>query len=299
MIQLFFDKVPKFSHYKSKYLILTGIEFDHIDIYPNLEKVLEVFSSLVKKMPSDGLIVAWEEDENVRHLISQAPCRVMTYGINKGEYTISDRQVTAQGQYFRVMRRNQFLASIQISSLGMHNALNSLSAFVLAQGLSWPLDKTVKGLKNFKGVKRRGEVLSNKNGILVIEDFAHHPTAVRFSLEGLKEAYPNRRLFSVFEPRSATSRRKIFQKEYIKSFLCTDRVIVASAYDQSKIEKEDRFSSQLLVEDLKKKSVNALWIPSSDDIISFLVKEVRPGDIICIMSNGGFGGIYQELVERL
>jgi UDP-N-acetylmuramate: L-alanyl-gamma-D-glutamyl-meso-diaminopimelate ligase len=182
---------------------------------------------------------------------------------------------------------------------GDHNILNATAAVVLAQRLGFSILEIQKALSTFEGVKRRQEILGEPNGVLVIEDFAHHPTAVRETIRGIQQKYPGRKLFSVFEPRSATSRRKVFQKDYVDAFVSSDNILIAQAFDQSKISEGDRFSTDELVMDLKQSGKKADSFADVSLIVDYLKKEAQKGDVVLLMSNGGFGGIYQKLLDAL
>ncbi len=296
----FFDKVPKFIYYKPKYVILTGIEFDHADIYSSLEQILAEFTKLLKLIPSDGILIYNGDCPNIQKIIAQAKCKTASFG--EGEactYRFTQRALFAGRNQVSVNKNNEKLADMALKLFGHHNSLNALSCLALATELGWNKSKTLQGLAGFKGVKRRQEVIGQINGVTVVEDFAHHPTAVDLTIKSMKEQYPERRIISIFEPRSATSRRNIFQSDYAKAFLSTDIALVAKPYNQSNISEEERFSTSVLISDLSKAGVRAFDFESSDNIITYLSKEVKPGDVILIMSNGGFDGLYKKLLKTL
>ncbi len=297
----FFDKVPKFTHYKPKQVIFTSCEFDHADIYKDLSAVKSAFSSLMKLIPADGILLACAEDQNVRELQSQCGAKKnWSYGINRGDYQARELKVTEQGTAFQVFfQKNQKLGDFQVLLTGDYNILNTLAVIGLSHQMGWDIAEVKKALLSFQGVKRRQEILGEPKGILVIEDFAHHPTAVRETVKGIKAKYPHRKLLAVFEPRSATSRRKVFQKDYVDAFQLSDETLIAQAFDQSKIENEDRFSTEELIADLKSGGKSAQVYPNADSIVIDLVKKSKSGDLILIMSNGGFDNIYAKLLSAL
>jgi UDP-N-acetylmuramate: L-alanyl-gamma-D-glutamyl-meso-diaminopimelate ligase len=298
----FFDKVPKFIHYKPKSVILTSIEFDHADIYKDLDAVKAAFQMLIDRIPADGLLIAWAEGENVRELAEKAKCKVVYYGVNEGDYRVSRRAIVDGRNHFSVDYRGTNLADIALKLPGEHNALNAMAVFALARELKWDLPQILQGLANFQGVKRRQEVIGTPSGITLIEDFAHHPTAVKVTIDAVREKYlanSTGRLFCLFEPRSATSRRRIFQRDYVKAFDAADIVMIAKAYDQTKIAEEDRFSTAELARDLLSSGQTAAEFDHVQDIVTEVRKDAQKGDVILIMSNGGFGGIYQKLNEAL
>lgn len=313
----FFDKVPKFIHYKPKHVILTSVEFDHADIYPDFAAVKQAFAKLMRMIPREGSLIVWSGDEaqeesetlaELRSLTNTA--QVFTYGFLKGQYRCEVLEITQTGTRFRVTHSpgsnsnsnsnsNKILGDFEMPMFGDYNVLNATAAIVQANLLGIEMSVVKKALASFLGVKRRQEILGEPGGVLVIEDFAHHPTAVRETLKGIRSCYPGRKVFAVFEPRSATSRRKVFQKEYGRAFQSADAILIAEAFDQSKIQEEDRFSSSELVADLVQNHKTALSLPGADAIVDYLGEASRAGDLIVIMSNGGFDGIYQKLIKRL
>lgn len=296
----YFDKVPKFVHYKPRHVIFTSCEFDHADIYKDLQAVKEAFSKLMTLIPADGTLLACAEDDNVMSLIRQSKAqKTFTYGQSQGDYQFQTLKVGDQGTEFAVTYRQEKLGDFQVTLTGDYNILNTLAVIGLSHQLNWDLSKVRKALASFGGVKRRQEILGEPRGILVIEDFAHHPTAVRETVKGIKAKYPGRRLFGVFEPRSATSRRKVFQKDYVEAFQQCDEILLAKAFDQSKIDSEDRFSSEELVSDLQATGKSAGAYDDVNQIVQKIVQKAEPGHLVLIMSNGGFDGIYGKLLAAL
>ncbi len=295
----FFDKVPKFIYYRPKSVILTGIEFDHADIYNNIEEILTAFIRLLKLIPDDGLLVYNGECENIKKILSHARCKKVSFGSKNSDYIFSERSLFAGRNQVVVNKGGKKVADLALKLFGHHNSLNALSCFALATELGWDPLKLLQGLADFKGVKRRQEVIGKIDSVTVIEDFAHHPTAVNLTIKAMKEQFPNQRLLSVFEPRSATSRRNTFQAEYGQAFSATDLALVAQPYNQDNIPESERFSTEILIQDIAKSGGVAQSFKSSDDIVSFLIQESRRGDVILIMSNGGFDGLYGKLLSGL
>ena len=297
----FFAKVPKFIYYRPKYAILTSIEFDHADIYSSLDEIQQAFVELVKRLPSDGLLIANSDDPRVME-VAQNPSRkapLVTFGLNSGDYRALDSEVILGRQQFAVECRGEKVADVAMKLFGRHNILNALSAFTLSHELNWSKHKSLQSLADFRGVKRRQEVIGEPRGITIIEDFAHHPTAVDLTVESMREVYPERRLISVFEPRSATSQRNIFQNDYVQSLKGSDLVVVPQPIGFHKVKEGERFSSPQLVDDLNRSGCRAVLKESVEAIVQFLSVEAQEGDVILIMSNGGFGGIYAQLLEAL
>lgn len=298
----FFDKVPKFVHYRPKHVILTSIEFDHADIYENLDAVKAAFSKLMDLIPENGTLVYCSDDKNV--IEQSLKCRAhkkISYGFNPtASYRAEILSMTDLGTDFRVVSTGFSDGRIfRMKMGGKYNVLNALAVLAMSEALKVTAENVAGGLSSFDGVKRRQEILGEPSGILVIEDFAHHPTAVRETIQGIQAKYPGRKFFSVFEPRSATSRRKVFQKDYLEAFTEAHESLLAEAFDQSKIDSQNRFSSQELVAELNSQGKKASVFQSSDQIVDYLKAHAKSGDGILIMSNGGFDGIYQKLLSRL
>lgn len=296
----YFDKVPKFVHYKPKHVILTSVEFDHADIYKDLQAVKDSFAKLMHLIPENGTLLACAEDANVMELRKLAKCKnSFTYGLKKGDFQAEILSDDAKGVTFQVRHSGEVLGPYDVSLTGEYNILNATAVIGVSKVLGFSQENIKKALESFEGVKRRQEILGEPNGILVIEDFAHHPTAVRETVKGIQKKYPNRKVFSVFEPRSATSRRKVFQKDYVEAFKGSHEVLLAKAFDQTKIDEENRFSSHELVADLQTSGVKAQDFDSADQIVAALKDRAQRGDVILIMSNGGFDGIYVKLMSAL
>ncbi len=297
----YFDKVPKFIHYRPKNVILTSVEFDHADIYADFAAVKAAFVRLMKMIPEDGNFVFWGDDSNVCEVAEY--CKIknkFSYGFDaKNDFTCKIVEETEGYTKFSVTHKGEKLADFVTTMTGRYNILNATAVVAQAFANQLPLDGVMKGLSTFAGVKRRQDILGEPGGILVIEDFAHHPTAVKETVLAIQNKYKSRKVFSVFEPRSATSRRRVFQQDYVDAFSEGHEVIIAEAFDQGKISEEDRFSSSELVADLKKKNKTAHVMASSDEIVKYLKQNAKPKDVILIMSNGGFDGIYQKLFTAL
>jgi UDP-N-acetylmuramate: L-alanyl-gamma-D-glutamyl-meso-diaminopimelate ligase len=296
----FFDKVPKFVHYRPRHVILTSVEFDHADIYKDLDAVKESFARLMTMTPTDGTLLYSAEDKNVCELQNKCLARKkFGYGLKSGDYQGKVLAVTENGCEFEVFFRGELIGKYSMVLTGDYNVLNALAVIGLSHQLGLDLGKVKQKLQSFQGVKRRQEILGEPGGVLVIEDFAHHPTAVRETVLGIQKKYPGKKIFSVFEPRSATSRRKVFQKDYVEAFRACDDVLIAEAFDQGKIEAADRFSVQELVADLRAQGVQAEAFASADEIVKALALRAKAGNGILIMSNGGFDGIYGKLLAIL
>ncbi|MCF8143674.1 MAG: UDP-N-acetylmuramate:L-alanyl-gamma-D-glutamyl-meso-diaminopimelate ligase [Deltaproteobacteria bacterium] len=295
----FFDKGPKFLHYRPWVTILTGIEFDHGDIYRDLEHVIESFRKLIGLIPADGLLIANGDDEIVRQESEGAACRTETYGYT-GDNQWRAEHISVQEAFTRLTIATEREAVPFTTSLyGRHNISNLLSAVVLGRFLKIPWTTLEEAARTFRGVKRRQEIIGEQNGVLILDDFAHHPTAVRETLQAVRDKYSDRRLLAVFEPRSNTSRRNIFQDRYARSFDAADRVFIPEPPLMDGISVEERFSSRKLVSDLNSRGLEASYHETTDNLLRALIQQVRSGDVILIMSNGGFDNLNQRLLKAL
>jgi UDP-N-acetylmuramate: L-alanyl-gamma-D-glutamyl-meso-diaminopimelate ligase len=295
----FFDKVPKFTHYRPKYTVLTSVEFDHADIYKDLDDVKKAFATLMKITKPEGQVIAWAEDKNVESLLGLAKAPVLTYGLKKGDVRATILKVKGEATIFSVNFKGEDLGEFHLPLSGEYNVLNALAVIALSKVLNFDFKLVKQAFESFKGVKRRQEILGEPRGVLIIEDFAHHPTAVKETIRGIKAKYPERKLWAVFEPRSATSRRKIFQKDYAIAFSLAEETLIAEAFDQTKLDETNRFSSAELVEDLKREGKSAQVYSKVDEIVGDLSKKTTRGDLVLIMSNGGFDGIYTKLLKAM
>ena len=296
----FFDKGPKFLHYNPWVTILTSIEFDHADIYRDLDHVIESFSKLIDIIPSDGLLIANGDDETVRRESKRAISRTETYGFSENSlWRAVDVAIEEDFTRIKILKGGKEETTLATSVYGRHNISNLLGALALGRFLKIPWSILAEAAKTFNGVKRRQEVIGERRGILVLDDFAHHPTAVRETTRAVREKYRLRRLITVFEPRSNSSRRNIFQDRYVLSFDAGDLIMIPDPPLMEKIPVEERFSSQQLISDLSKRGLEASYFENTELLLKALVTEARPGDVILIMSNGGFDNLHQRLLEAL
>jgi len=296
----FFDKGPKFLHYNPWVTILTSIEFDHADIYRDLNHVIENFRKLIDIMPPGGLLIANGDDSTITAEIKRAKCPVATYGLSKnGLWRAVDIAVQEDATRLTILKAGKEVVSLSTPLYGRHNISNLLSAVVLADFLNVPSPALSEAVKSFKGVRRRQEIIGEKQGILIVDDFAHHPTAVKETVGAVKEKHRDRRLIAVFEPRSNSSRRNIFQARYASSFDKADLVMIPEPPLMENILPAERFSSQRLVKDLKKKGLEAFYFPDTNQLIEALMDKAQAGDVILIMSNGAFDNLQHRLLELL
>ena len=296
----FFDKGPKFLHYFPDALILTHVEFDHADIYADLAAVKTAFKRLVNLIPRRGLIVAYDGSENVTECIQNALCRVERYGLSEGaDWQLRNLRHAGGATHWEVWQKGALWANLEMRMAGEHNALNATAAAALAfnQGVSKPA--IIEALATFKSVKRRLELRAQISGINVIEDFAHHPTAIRETLRALRSVYPQARLWAVLEPRSNTLRRKVLEQELVASLRLADQVVLAGVYQQQRIPDAERLHPEDVVQRLNDEGTPAELLPDADSIVNGIAPRLMPGDVVAILSNGGFDGIYEKLPARL
>ena len=296
----FFDKGPKFLHYRPAIAIITSIEFDHAAIYDDLEAVKKSFRRLVQIMPPGGCLVVHYDDPVVREIAGEANCQVIGYGQEVGcDWQLSEVRVGTRATSFRVQKNGDFYGEFENTLPGVHNALNSLAVIAVLDRLGLAAETIRLGLSSFPGVKRRQEIRGVEGGVTVIDDFAHHPTAVRETLAALREAYRDRRLIAIFEPRTNSSRRRIFQDAYPECFNDADLVLVKEPEPLFNIASTERFSSSELVGALVDKKINSNYFSTTDQIISFLLANTSDGDVVAVLSNGGFDNIHSRLLAGL
>ena len=296
----FFDKGPKFLHYRPDVSILTSIEFDHADIFKDLDQIKDAFRKYVSMIRPEGVILVKHADANIQDVLGEAVCRIETYGYLDGaDWWIGDYQFEGGYGSFSLFYRGEKKGDFQLAMIGRHNVENAAAVAALCLGLGLTVKEINSAFKSFQGIKRRQEVVGVKKGVTVLDDFAHHPTAIRLTLEAVKEAYPGQRVWAVFEPRTATSRRKVFEQDFPDSFLGADRVVFAGLFAPEKIREKDRLDPERVVTLIRQKGGNANFIPEVDDIIGFMAENVENRDVVLVMSSGGFGGIHQKILDRL
>ena len=301
----YFDKGPKFMHYLPELAIVNNIEFDHADIYSDLDAIKLAFRRLLNLVPGNGKLIAGWDNRNVREVVASMGQRLFTeletFGVtNDAKWQARNIDHTGDMTRFSVFRGGSEWGSFQTPLIGDFNVLNCLAVIIAADG--WRIDrKTIAdALVTFKSVRRRCEIRGEVNGVTVIDDFAHHPTAVRETLNALHIRFPKRRLVAIFEPRSWSSRLAVFQNEYAKSFAAADYVVIANVFDVNKVsEKGSMLNTAQLIEDIAAQHKPAFALNGADEIVNQLTLELREGDVVAIMSNGGFGGIHEKLLSAL
>ncbi len=299
----FFAKVPKFNFYRPDTLVITSIEYDHADIYPELDAIIKVFDNLVQTIPKNGTIIVCADCENVRRLAktwrTEASGKVITYGSSHE----AEVQITARswkdGYQNITLKGDDLKIVLQTPLLGEHNARNVVSIYLACRSAGLSNEEILSGLRLFKGVKRRQDVRAERMGITLIEDFAHHPTAVFETLRALRERYDSNRIIAVFEPRSNTSRRNVFQDAYVKAFESADRVVLSEVSGRKSDEGHELMNVAELAARISDSGVPAAAVVGTDTICETLKVEMARGDVIVIMSNGSFGGLIDDLLEHI
>ena len=298
----YFDKGPKFLHYRPRTAVLTALEFDHADIYRDLAHVRSAFARFVRLLPAGGCLIACADDPGVLSLCAEEAIAgsVQTYGLAAGaDWRAVEWGAGEGGTVMEVCHGGKRFGHFVTTLFGPHNVCNALAAIAVAHRLGVPQEHIASGLASFTGLKRRCEVRGEVGGVTVIDDFAHHPTAVGVTLEGLRQAYPGARLWAVFEPRTATTRRKVFQEAYVDALGRADRVVIAEVFRKDELGADERLSEERLVQALNARRVAARFHPDTAAIIAQVRGEVRAGDVVVIMSNGGFDNIHERLLMAL
>jgi len=295
----FFDKTAKFLKYLPDIAVVNNVEFDHADIYADFDAVTQAFRRLVNLVPRRGLLIVGADSPGARALADDARSRVQTFGLGDDvEWQAHDLEPAGRSTRFHVRRGGSPFGSFDLPLLGAHNVRNALAAIAVATELGVGADQIAHALRQFAGVRRRLEVVGTADGVTIYDDFAHHPTAVAETLNGLRAAQPAARIWAVFEPRSASSCRRVFQDDFARAFAPADEILIAPVY-RSTLPEEARLSVGQLVGDLKAAGRSAREADSIDAIVRTVVAEHRRGDLVVIMSNGGFGGVHQKLLRAL
>jgi UDP-N-acetylmuramate: L-alanyl-gamma-D-glutamyl-meso-diaminopimelate ligase len=296
----FFDKGPKFLHYFPDAIILTSVEFDHADIYKDLDAVETAFKRLVNLIPGRGRIIAFDKGDSINRCLARAFCPVERYGSTAAAtWQIANLNFEPTHTRWSLLRNGKLWSDLEFPLAGEYNVWNASAAAALAANSGISPEEIAEALKTFKSVKRRLEVKAEVSGITVIDDFAHHPTAIAATLNALRARYPGRRLWAVLEPRSNTLRRNVFQDELAKSLAVADEVIIANVFKSESIPEPERLDVNAVAAHLVQTGHRARVLADVDAIVQLCAPEMRPGDVVGVLSNGGFGGIYEKLPDRL
>jgi UDP-N-acetylmuramate: L-alanyl-gamma-D-glutamyl-meso-diaminopimelate ligase len=296
----FFDKGPKFHHYRPRTLLVTGIEYDHADIFPSVEAIVREFERLVAGVPPEGRLFLCADDARAPALAAHARAPVVTYGTGASpDARAGDVEIGRDGVHFDLWLGGERLGRFASPLAGRHNLQNAVGALAAAASLGLAPEELARGLATFAGVKRRQEVVGVAAGVVVVDDFAHHPTAVRETIAAIRARHPEGRVLALFEPRTNTSRRSIFQREYAQAFEGASLVAVAPPFGVASIAPEERFDAERLALDLCERGIDAHAPPSVDAIVELVAGRARPEDVVLCMSTGGFGGIHRKLLAAL
>jgi len=294
----FFDKTAKFLKYLPDIVVINNIEFDHADIYADLAAVRLAFRRLVNLVPKRGLLLLGADNDEALALERVAVSRVATFGLREGvDWQACDVTTVGDRVRFRVLHAGAEFGQFELPLLGLHNVRNALAALAVAVEAGVPRDAITRALGSFAGVKRRLEMVGTAAGVTVYDDFAHHPTAVETTLAGLRASNPASRIWAVFEPRTASSCRRVFQEDFARAFALADRILLAPVFKS--LPEPERLSIPDLVRDLIEAGRQARAAESVDDIVASVARDAQPGDLVVIMSNGGFGGIHGKLLRAL
>jgi UDP-N-acetylmuramate: L-alanyl-gamma-D-glutamyl-meso-diaminopimelate ligase len=301
----YFDKGPKFMHYLPEIGIVNNIEFDHADIYPDLAAVKLAFRRFMNLIPANGRLIAGWDTASVREVVASMGSRLLaqleTFGIREdAKWQLRDTNYVGDMSSFTVFREGKEWGQFQTPLIGEFNLLNCLAVIIAAEAWGVERNSIAESLASFKNVRRRAEIRGQERGVTVIDDFAHHPTAVRETLCALRNKYPKQRLIAVFEPRSWSSRLAVFQDEYAQAFEPADYVLIANVFDSRKVTEKGRaLDTDQLIADISKLDKPAFALPGADEIVEQLIPELSDGDVVAIMSNGGFGNIHEKLLGAL
>jgi UDP-N-acetylmuramate: L-alanyl-gamma-D-glutamyl-meso-diaminopimelate ligase len=303
----FFDKGPKFLHYFPDAIILTSVEFDHADIYKDLDAVETAFKRLVNLIPRRGRIVAFDgvvgnvaESPSLERCLAKAFCPVDRYGTGvHANWKVTNLRLDPDRTAWTILHNDDRWADFEFPLAGEYNVWNATAAAALAFSCGVPTNAIVTALKTFKSVKRRLEVKAQVNGVTIIDDFAHHPTAIAGTLKALRARYAGSRLWAILEPRSNTLRRRVLQSDLARSLAQADEVVVAGVFRSEAVPENERLELPELAEEIKQNGRPARLLADADVIVQTIAPQLRSGDVVAILSNGGFGGIYEKLPERL
>ncbi|MBT8359929.1 MAG: UDP-N-acetylmuramate:L-alanyl-gamma-D-glutamyl-meso-diaminopimelate ligase [Deltaproteobacteria bacterium] len=296
----FFDKESKFLHYQPEIAVITSLEFDHADIFDDLEAIKRSFRKFVALLPPHGLIIANFDDDNVKKVLKEAPCAIQSYGLEPNrDWQITSIRPSPDATVFDLVHENKRVSDLKINFAGRHNCMNAAAVFAIMNHLGIAIPAIKKGLQGFSGIKRRQEIRGIVKGITVIDDFAHHPTAVLETLHALKHAHPQNRLIAVFEPRTNTSRRAIFQQAYGEAFDYADICVIKEPFASENDLDGNYFSAAKLADDICMRGRKARAFNDTDEILHYLQETAIPGDVIAVLSNGGFDNIHERLLQAL
>lgn len=295
----FFDKRSKFIHYMPQIAIVKNLEFDHADIYPDIESIKRSFRNFLNILPGDGLLIAGVDSPPVQELVTSARSRVETYGLQAGDWRAVNLEVENWGMSFDVLRRGNFWSHFTLPLPGEFNVSNALGAIVAGDALGLSEVQMQEALSGFKNVRRRLELRGEVSGVSIYDDFAHHPTAVRETLNAIRKQFPDKRIWALFEARSQTARRSLFEEEFSSALALADVVILAPVHLPANLDPKEALSPERVVDSVEGRGGKAHAFKTIEEILQFVTDEAMDGDQIVVMSNGGFDNIHERLLERL
>ena len=299
----YWDKAAKFFHYAPDDLIITSVEFDHADIYADFEVYQLAFKRLVNLVPRRGRVVVWGDagaGEALRKVTEKAFCPVIRYGFEPGnDWIATDVKLENEQMHFRVQYRGELFGEFSLNATGRHNVLNALAALIVAQGRGIRREEIQKAFKTFQSVKRRMDVKGEVGGVLVVDDFAHHPTAIRATIEAARLRWPGRKLWAILEPRSNSMRRRVFQDALPEALALGDHVVLGSVHRAGQLSEEQRLDPETVAAAVRGLGKDAHVFTGAEAIAEFLTAESRAGDLLLVMSNGSFDGLCEKLLKRL
>lgn len=297
----FFDRGPKFLHYEPRHLFVGNIEYDHADLFPDLSSVVEAFEKLVAIVPPEGIVVANRDDARVAALLPRSRARIVTVSLEDptADFAATEIAHHAEGTDWTLSESGRAVGRLRSPLFGIHNVRNTLGAVALARGLGLSREEIARSLPRFEGVRRRLEVKGEARGILVVDDFAHHPTAVAGTLAAARSRWPGRRLWALFEPRSNTAGRKIFEEDYAEAFSQADALVIAPVFHAGRLPPEARIDREALARRFARDGRISLAPETIEEIAPFLREHARAGDVVILMSSGAFGGLPETLLRDL
>jgi UDP-N-acetylmuramate: L-alanyl-gamma-D-glutamyl-meso-diaminopimelate ligase len=300
----FWDRGPKFFHYHPDDLIVTSLEYDHADIYPDFDAYRLAFKRLVNLVPRNGRVIIWGDREEsgpaLREAAAKAFCPVITYGFSsENDWIASEPKFCGDAMKFLVTHKGKVFGEFSLTATGRHNVLNGLAAIIVAQGRGISVDSLEKSLASFRSVRRRLDVKGEHQGILVVDDFAHHPTAVRATIEAARGRWPHRRLWAVLEPRSNSMRRKVFQETLPQALALADRVALGGVFRAQQLGDDNRLDPETVAARVRTLGKEANIVSGGEAMADFLAANARPHDVVLIMSNGSFDGLCEKLLKKL
>jgi UDP-N-acetylmuramate: L-alanyl-gamma-D-glutamyl-meso-diaminopimelate ligase len=297
----FFDRGPKFLHYQPRHLFVGNIEYDHADLFPDVDAVVDAFRQVVSIVPPEGTVVANVDDPRVLGIRDAGIAQMVAVSLSdaSADFSATDVEFHADGTRFTLLECGHAVGPLASPLVGMHNLRNTLGAIALTRGLGLSVEEIGKALSRFEGVRRRLELRGEKNGIVVVDDFAHHPTAVAGTIAAARTRWPGRRIWALFEPRSNTAGRKLFEDDYGEAFSAADALVIGPIFHAKRLKPEERIDRSAVLSRFTTNGKPAYAPDTLEEIPEMLRREARPGDVLLLMSSGAFGGLPESLLAEL